>query len=314
MRRISYRELFVSPTNIFGGIQKDYEEADYVILGVPFDATSSYRAGARFAPAAIREASLNIETYSLRTNIDVEDLKIHDLGDLHISGSVKETLRRVELVLAEIFKSRKVPVLIGGEHTITLGALRALKGLNPSVDDVTVVSFDAHLDLREEYLGERLCHAAVMRRVLEETGYRLVGVGTRAVCREEVEYAERREVRFITSSEVLKNGVENTVERINRLTEGADAVYLTIDMDVLDPAFAPAVQNPEPAGLSINILLEVLSGICNSRVIALDLVEVAPTYDMGITAVQAARVIFEVLSFIERDRQYIKRHLNRENV
>jgi len=313
LRRISYRELFVSPTNIFGGIQKDFKEADYVILGVPFDATSTYRVGARFAPAAIREASLNIETYSLRANIDLEDLKIHDLGDLHISGSVKETLRRVELVLAEIFKSRKVPVLIGGEHTITLGALRALKGLNPSVDGITVVNFDAHLDLREEYLGERLCHAAFMRRVLEETGYKLVEIGTRAVCREEVEYAERRGIRFITSREILKNGVENTVERINRLTDEADAVYLTIDMDVLDPAFAPAVQNPEPDGLPINMLLEVLSGICDNRVTALDLVEVAPAYDMGVTAVQAARIIFEVLSFIERSKRD-KKHLNRENV
>jgi len=146
---MSYRELFVSPSPIFSGSQEVYEEANYVLFGVPYDLTSTYRSGARFAPLAIREASLNIETYSFRAGIDIEDLKFHDLGDVHVVGDVDETLRRVELVTKDILSSDKMPVAIGGEHTITLGLMRCL-GSNASI-----VSFDAHLDMRDEYMGRR---------------------------------------------------------------------------------------------------------------------------------------------------------------
>ncbi|MFB0514335.1 MAG: arginase family protein, partial [Candidatus Bathyarchaeia archaeon] len=123
---MSYRELLVSPSPVFSGYQQAFEESDCVILGVPFDATSTYRTGARFAPLAVREASLNIETYSFRSGIDIEDLKIHDLGDLHVAGEVEETLKRLEKVAKELLATRKLPVFIGGEHTITLGVMRAI--------------------------------------------------------------------------------------------------------------------------------------------------------------------------------------------
>jgi len=295
---MSYRELFVSPPPIFSGFQKPFEEAEYVILGVPFDATSTFRVGARFAPLAIREALLGIEGYSFRSGVDVEDLKVHDLGDLHISGEVKETLKRLELVTRELLEANKLPVFIGGEHTITLGAMRSV-GRNAGV-----VSFDAHLDLRNEFMGLTMSHTTWMRRLHEQVRpEKILEVGTRAVDRDELDYAKKFNIPFFTVHQIMEDGVEKTIEKIRELLAGQERVYLTIDMDVLDPAFAPAVQNPEPDGLSMHMLLDLLCSVCDSRVVAFDLVEVAPHYDMGITTAHAAKTMLEVLCHLERVSQ-----------
>ena len=294
---MSYRELFVSPSPGFMGSQQSFEEAEYAILGVPFDVTSTYRSGARFAPLAIREASLNIEGYSFRTGMDVEDLKIHDLGDLHVTGDAELTLGRLALVTHDLFEAEKVPVLIGGEHAITLGVMRSL-------EDVAVVSFDAHLDLRNDYLGLTLSHTTFMRRIKETVKpSKILEIGTRAVCKEELEYAKKSGIDYLTAHQIRKDGIEKTAEALDDLLEGYEKIYLTIDMDVLDPAFAPAVQNPEPDGLDTPTLLDLLEAVCDSRVVGLDLVEVAPHYDRGLTAIQAAKTIFEVLCCLEKARK-----------
>ena len=295
---MSYRELFVSPSPVFSGIQRTFEEAEYVILGAPLDSTSTYRSGARFAPLAIREASLNIETHSFRTNMDVEDLKIHDLGDLHISGKVDETLKRLELVTKDLLDAKKTPVVIGGEHTITLGVIRSLG------ENVTLVSLDAHLDLRNEYMGLTTSHATFMRRIKEQVKpHKILEIGTRAVCKEELEYAKKSGTQFLTVQQIRRDGVEKTTKKIDTLLADCERIYLTIDMDVLDPAFAPAVQNPEPDGLDMPMFLDLLGKVCDHRIVALDLVEVAPHYDKGITAIQAAKTIFEVLCCVERTQK-----------
>ncbi len=292
---MSYRELFVSPSPVFSGIQKTFEEAEYVILGAPLDSTSTYRSGARFAPLAIREASLNIETHSFRTNMDVEDLKIHDLGDLHIAGKVDETLKRLELVTKDLLDAKKTPLVIGGEHTITLGVIRSLG------ENVTLVSLDAHLDLRNEYMGLTTSHATFMRRIKEQINpNKILEIGTRAVCKEELDYAKKSGTQFFTVQQIRRNGVEEATKKIDTLLADCERIYLTIDMDVLDPAFAPAVQNPEPDGLDMHMFLDLLGKVCDHRIVAFDLVEVAPHYDKGITAIQAAKTIFEVLCYVER--------------
>jgi len=292
---MSFRELFVSPSNVFAGCQLGFEESDYTVLGIPFDATSTYRSGARFAPLAIREASLNIETYSFRSCIDIEDLKIHDLGDLHVAGEAKETLERLEKVTRELLAKGKLPVLIGGEHTITLGIARALG------KDLTILSFDAHLDLRAQYLELTTSHTTFMRRIHEQIRpAQIIEIGTRAVCKEELEYAEKAGIHFIDNQQILTQGPEKTTKTIKKLLAKSRKIHITIDMDVLDPAFAPGVQNPEPDGLTTNTLLNILCGVCDQRVTSLDLVEVAPNYDNGVTAIQAARILFEALSNLER--------------
>lgn len=295
---MSLRELFASPSPVFSGYQRAFEESNYVILGVPFDGTSTYRTGARFAPLAIREASLNIETYSFRSGIDLEDLRIHDLGDLHVTGEVEETLERLEKVARELLATRKLPVFIGGEHTVTLGVMRAI-GKNAAI-----ISFDAHLDLRNEYMNVTTSHTTFMRRIHEQIHpHRIIEIGTRAVCREELEYAEKSDIHFITNHQILNDGVEKTLKTIKKLLAHSKKIHLTIDMDALDPAFAPGVQNPEPDGLTINTLLNLLCGLSDQRIIAVDLVEVAPNYDNGTTAIQAAKTLFEALCSIEKTKK-----------
>ncbi len=298
---MSHHELFVSQSNVFSGLQKSFEKSDYVVLGVPFDVTSTYRTGARFGPVAIRQASLNIETHSFRTDIDVEDLHLHDLGDLNISTNTEKTLEMLRLVVKDIVQAKKILVTIGGEHTITLGIL---KGLGKKASRTAVVSFDAHLDLRDEFLGLKLSHTTFMRRINEEVKpAKIIEVGTRAVCKEELAYARKAGVDFFTSEQIRKLGSRKITERLKEKLGKYDNVYLSVDMDVLDPAYVPAVQNPEGDGLEMHFLLDILGGICDRRVVGFDVLEIAPNYDQGLSVIQAAKIIFETLCHLERSRR-----------
>jgi agmatinase len=298
---MSHHELFASQSNVFSGFQKPFEKAEYIVLGVPFDVTSTYRTGARFAPNAIRQASLNIETYSFRTGLDVEDLKLHDLGDLHISTDTKKTLERIALVIKEVIEAGKTPVTIGGEHTITLGIM---KGLENKASKTALVSFDAHLDLRDEFMGLKLSHTTFMRRINEEVKpAKIIEVGTRAVCKEELAYAKKAEIEFFTTQQIRNEGNESIIKKLKEKLAKYKSIYLSIDMDVLDPAYAPAVQNPEPEGLETHNLLDILCNVCDKRVVGFDVVEVAPNYDYGVSAIQATKVVFEVLCSIEKSRR-----------
>jgi len=294
---MGFLDLYTTSALTFAGAELGFKNADYVVIGVPLDHTSSYRPGSRFAPLAIREASLNIEGYSFRTKKSIDDLKIHDAGDLHVNSDVEETLRRLELVTREVLREGKTPFLIGGEHTLTLGSARSVQG------DFAVLCFDAHLDLRDEYMDRKICHATVMRRIHEiENLKKIVMVGTRAACRDEVTYAEKHGINLISAYEVHHKNVKDISLRINSLLEGSNSIYLSLDLDVLDPAFAPAVQTPEPEGLSTHQLLEIISNLNLENLVAFDVVEVTPQYDSGITAIVAAKIIFEVLSFISQSK------------
>jgi agmatinase len=298
---MSHLDLFVSQSNVFGGVQKPFEKAKYVVFGVPFDVTSTYRTGARFGPNAIRQASLNIETCSFRAGIDVEDLPLHDAGDLHVSTSPRKTVDMLKLVVADVLVAGKMPVAIGGEHTITLGIL---KGLGDKARETAVVSFDAHLDLRREYQGLTLSHTTFMRVINEEVKpAKIIEVGTRAVCREELDYAKKAEIDFFTSQQLRKEGTEQVTQKLKEKLEPYENVYLSIDMDVLDPAFAPAVQNPEAEGIDTHTLIDVLCALCDKRVVGFDVLEIAPIYDQGISAVAAAKVMFEMLCQLEKTRK-----------
>lgn len=288
---MSFIELYVRQTLAFAGSECRFEDADYIIVGVPFDNTSSYRPGSRFAPRAIREASLNIEGFSFRSNRSIDDLRIHDAGDLDVSLRVEETLRRLELVTREIIEAGKTPVLIGGEHTLTIGSVKAID------KPFKLLCFDAHLDLRDEYLDMKFSHATVIRRICETNKNleEVIIVGARAACKEEIEYAKKKGVHIIPSREILDGSIRDSSSKVNRLLGDAKALYLSLDMDVLDPAFAPAVQTPEPEGISTHQLLNMISEIDMDRLVAFDITEMAPPYDFGATSAVAAKIIFEVL-------------------
>jgi agmatinase len=298
---MSYLELFTSQTNVFSGVQKPFEEAKYVIFGVPFDVTSTYRTGARFGPNAIRQASLNIETYSFRSKIDLEDLALYDAGDLHVSMDTKKTVDMTRLVVEDILAAGKMPVALGGEHTIALGVVR---GLGAKAAKTAIVSFDAHLDLRREFLGLTLSHTTFMQLISEEVKpAKIIEVGTRSACKEELAYARKAGVEFFTSQQIIKQGSPLIAKQLGEKLLPYENLYLTVDMDVLDPAFAPAVQNPEPEGISTTDLIDLVFALCDKRVLGFDVVEVAPIYDQGVSAVVAAKVVFEMLCQLERLRK-----------
>jgi agmatinase len=298
---MSHFELFVSQSNVFSGVQKPLRKADYVIFGVPFDVTSTYRTGARFAPTAIRQASLNIETFSFRTGIDFEELRVHDLGDLHVSTAPSKTVNTLKLVVEDIAAMKKLPVALGGEHTITLGIM---KGLSAKAQKTALVSFDAHLDLRKEFMGLKLSHTTFMRCINEEVKpAKIIEVGTRAVCKEELAYAKECGIEFFTSQQIRNEGSGRITQLLREKLEPYENVYLSVDMDVLDPAYAPAVQNPEPEGIETHTLIDILCALCDKRVIGFDVLEVAPNYDQGASAIQAAKVIFEALCALEHSRK-----------
>ncbi len=188
-----------------------------------------------------------------------------------------------------------MPVIIGGEHTITLGVMRGIG------EKVALVSFDAHLDLRNEYMGRTVSHTTFMRRISEQINpEKILEIGTRAACKEELEYVKKSNIQFLTVQQIRREGIEKATEKIETLLADYKKFYLTIDMDVLDPAFAPAVQNPEPDGLDVHDFLDLLCQVCDHRIVAFDLIEVAPHYDNGITAIQAAKTIFEALCQVEK--------------
>jgi agmatinase len=207
----------------------------------------------------------------------------------------------LKLVVEDLLSVKKVPVAIGGEHTVTLGVL---KGLGEKARETAVVSFDAHLDVRKEFLGLTLSHTTFMRVINEEVKpAKIIEVGTRAVSKEEVAYAKASGIDFFTSQQIRKEGAAQIVKRLKEELAPFKRLYLTVDMDVLDPAFAPAVQNPEADGLETHTLLDVLCALCDKRVVGFDVVEVAPVYDQGISAINAAKVIFEVLCQLEKTRK-----------
>ncbi len=295
---MSNLDLFTSQTCVFSGIQQTFSDARYVVFGVPFDVTSTYRTGARFMPNAVRQASLNIETYSFRTSFDVEDLLIHDAGDVHVSTDTKKTVDMVRLVVADIIDTGKVPAAIGGEHTVTLGAAKAL---GARAAKTAIVSFDAHMDLRSEFLGLNLSHTTFMQLINEEVKpARIIEVGTRSVCKDELAYAKKAGIDYVTSNQIIKEGSEKVAKELRKKLASYDNIYLTIDMDILDPAFAPAVQNPEPEGITTTALLDIACALCDKRVIGFDVLEVAPIYDQGVSAVVAAKVMFEMLCQLEK--------------
>lgn len=298
---MSNLELYTSQTNVFGGIQKSFEKAEYVIFGVPFDTTSTYRSGARFGPNAIRQASLNIETYSFRSGVDLEDLALYDAGDLNVSMDAKETVNLTGLVVTDILAAGKIPVALCGEHTATLGIA---KGLGEKAAKTAIVSFDAHLDLRREFMGLTLSHTTFMHLISKQVKpAKIIEVGTRSACKEELAYAKKAKVDFFTSQQIIKQGSDQVIAELKAKLEPYEYVYLTVDIDVLDPAYAPAVQNPEPEGINPTALLDIACALCDKRLVGFDVLEITPAYDQGVTAIVAAKIMFELLCQLEKSRK-----------
>lgn len=284
--------LFTSPST-FGRRELQLKEAKYAFLGVPYDSTESYRIGSRFAPNAIRESSREIEDYDMLEEFDLLSIKICDCGDVDVSyGNFNETLDRTKGAVKEILSSGAVPVVVGGEHTVSYCVLSAYKK-NPFY-----LVFDAHLDFRDEYLNERFSHACVVRRIGELIGYEnILLIGARSASKEEYKDAKDLGLRYISFGEYKKNPAAFQKALANEIPR--KDVYLSVDMDVLDPRDARGVCNPEPPGFSYEGLLEILNFLKAVKLVGFDLTEVSPLYD-SYTQILAAKLIFKVLLKCEK--------------
>jgi agmatinase len=276
----------------FLGIKNTKSSVDAYLIGVPFDSAVSWRPGTRFGPQAIRDASFNIETYSYRYSFDAEDLRIEDLGDLSVvHGDSEKTLKRLEETVAETLSQGTPFVTLGGEHTVAYAPVKALK------PDLFIV-FDAHTDMRDQYLDYRWSHATISRRVSELVHPKnVVQVGVRASCREELEFVRKSGITEISCLQINRDGVESAAKVLEQRVRSSAKVYVSIDLDVLDPAFMPGVGNPEAEGLTTSQLLGLLDKIIDQRLVGLDVTELNPLLDTsGVSAVTAARIILEILS------------------
>ncbi len=264
------------------GSPKSYEDATFVCYGVPFDSTSWFRPGSRFGPLAIRVASQGLEN-------PYNSISLADLGDLPPSTNISMNLRRVFRVVKQIVKDGKIPVGIGGEHTLTLAASKA------SCTDCCLIVFDAHLDMRNEFMDSKINHATWLRRLIERGfGGSVLVIGVRGFELAEIEYAKRSGVRVLLSSEL-----ENYEGVIKEFLSEFKRTYLSIDIDVLDPSFAPGVSSPEPLGIDPPILYKILETILTSaKLIGVDVVEVNPLFDNGLTTLHAASLLLKIFTTI----------------
>ena len=271
----------------FIGANSGYAEADVVLFGAPYDSTTSFRPGTRFGPAAMRSESFGIETYSPYQDHDLEDVRVHDADDLELPfGAPDRALDMIEEKSAAILADGKVPFLLGGEHLVTLGSVRAAAKRFP---DLRILHFDAHADLREDYLGVTLSHACVIRRCHDLLGDgRIWQFGIRSGTREE--FAFMREGHVVTEPFTLK-----TLPQVS-FPDGTP-VYLTVDMDVLDPSEFPGTGTQEAGGVRFTELLVALRDVlARFRVVALDNVELSPPIDpTGRSTALACKLLREEL-------------------
>lgn len=263
-----------------------FEEATTVIFGAPYDSTTSNRPGTRFAPKAIRNDSFGLETYSPYQDKDLSEVKIFDSGDLELSfGRVDLALQDIENHAREILSAGKRPLMIGGEHLVTLGQFRAVAEKYP---DVCVIQLDAHTDLRQEYLSAELSHATVIRRLWDVVGDdRIYQLGIRSGEKAEFEFAKEH-------THLTKFNLSGLPKAIADLKD--KPVYLTIDLDVLDPSAFPGTGTPEAGGIDFMTLLQAIIDIAQLNVVAIDVNELSPHYDLsGASTALATKIIREIL-------------------
>jgi len=278
------------PNTLFADANSDYKRARYVICGVPFDGTSSFRLGSRLAPQEMRAASYNFETYSGFFDIDLADVQTHDAGDLEVATTIDETLELISLHAEKYVRDGKIPIMLGGEHSLTFPFVNACKQKYP---DIGFVVLDAHMDLREEYSGERNSHACISRHIIEDITKKYASVGVRSGNREEYEYVRENNIRVFSAEDVISNGIKKVLEEIRKDIRGP--IYLSVDMDAIDPAFAPALGTPEPYGITPRDVREVISCLA-PQIVGFDLVEIAPEYDSGGTALLGAKLVRDFIA------------------
>lgn len=300
------------------------EDSEFAILGVPYDRSSSFRTGQRTGPNAIRESSWNFEPYMFEHSIDLRSIGIHDMGNIDECGDAESMIDAVEKDVRTLLCRGIFPILLGGEHSITIGGIRGVtrpSGLPPEAkekvfgrreippdENIGAVVIDAHFDLRDSYLDDRYSHACVTRRITELLGCEnVVVVGVRSMSEEEHHHASESGVNFISSYDVKKDGIDLCLKKVTNIIK-PEKLYLSIDLDGVDPGFAPGVSTPEPFGLTPDDVKRIIN-LLGDRIIAADVVELTPPFDpSGITSALAARIVREIIAVAHLHRRKTGAH------
>ncbi|MCL2170144.1 MAG: agmatinase [Defluviitaleaceae bacterium] len=270
---------------------KSYDEALIALFGTPFDGTACYRPGARFAPNALRSEFYGLEPYSPYQDEDIKSVPVFDCGDLDLPfGNTVRVLEQVEGFVDSLVKDGKMPFMIGGEHLVSLGAVRSLA---KKYDNLAIIQFDAHADLLDDYMGEKLSHAAVMRRVWELVGDgKIYQFGIRSGKKHEFEFAKKH-------NHIGKFNFDGLLAVVDKL-KGVP-VYLTIDLDVLDPSVLPGTGTPEAGGVTFMELLNAILSLRDLNIVGCDIVELSPIYDQsGVSTATACKILREMLIMLGR--------------
>lgn len=277
------------PDNFLGLSEEhsSYQDSRVVVLSVPYEASTTYRRGTKYGPAAIISASQNLELWDEELGKETCEVGIHTFGELEPASSPEDMLERLEQVADRLVKDGKFTVMLGGEHTLSLGMVKALADKHPSL---SVLALDAHADLRDSYAGTPYSHACVMRRISEIVP--MVGVGVRSLSREEALFAEDNSIPLYSPEEMRTKGNE----LLSMLTE---EVYVTIDLDVLDPSIMPSVGTPEPGGLLWSETLAFLREVAQKKkVIGFDVVELCPIPGNPAPDFTAAKLTYRFLGYL----------------
>jgi agmatinase len=283
----------------FADANASYGDSEFVFLGVPFDRTTSFRPGARFGPDAIRQHSWNFESFDLETGLDLSDVAIHDLGNTEEFGSSEEMVRALREEVRPIFRDGKVPIVLGGDHACAPPAVESYPDGGPTLG---VLYIDAHLDFRSSYLGDARSHACSSRRMLEKVGARnIVVLGVRSVSREEMEDNRSVGMSFVSAHEIVREGIQSALQRALNMLK-TDRLYISLDIDAVDPAYAGGTGTPEPFGLTPRDVKLIIDQAA-PRLVGLDIMEVSPHYDQGSTSLLAARLAREAIVRIAAARR-----------
>lgn len=280
-------------TENFIGCDSGYKEADIVLFGAPFDSTTSFRPGTRFASKEMRANSYGLETYSPNQDADMSDTKVFDGGDLELCiGSQHRALEEIEEYTDEIVNDGKIPFMIGGEHLVSLAPVKSVLKKYPNLH---IIHFDAHTDLRDEYLGEYFSHATVLRRIWDITGDgRIHQFGIRSGDRPEFIWAKEHTDMHLYDFD----GLENTIKNI-----GDKPVYFTIDLDVLDPSVFPGTGTPEAGGVTFKELMSAVMQVSCMNIAGCDVVELSPHYDQsGASTMTACKIVRELILALSKGR------------
>ena len=270
----------------FADADSAYNDADYVIFGAPFDGTSSFRRGSASAPQAIRNESYNFETYNPNLEIDLTELKIHDAEDLNTGKNISTALSKVASATRNYVSRNKTPIMLGGEHSLTLSVAR-------ECTPEWIIILDAHLDLRDEYEGEKYSHACITRRLYEEVTKNIVEIGIRSGTREEYTFVKRNKIHCYNADQIFKDGIRSVLNKLKEYV-GDEKIYLSVDMDAIDPCYAPGVGTPEPFGMTPRDVREVIWTLAKTCA-GFDIVEIVPDLDIN-TASLGAKLVREFIA------------------